>query len=535
MSRIFKNRRSSGVHTPLFNVLRRAMRAAHASNQPGAPPVDEMSAMIREPRAQGPEWSRRQFIKTAGAGGLFLSASAFLAACAKTDSNPIVPKNGPRIVIVGGGIAGLNAAYQLKKKGRTSQIYDANTRTGGRMYTAHDLLAPGVSTELGGEFIDSTHADLLGLAAELGLSLYDTHGPSESSLIREGYFIGGRNYSEAEVIAAFQPLTARLAADAQKLDDATLDKTSLAQYLHDIGATGWLYDMLNVAYLTEYGLDTDQQSCLNLVSLITTDVSGGEFDIFGASDERYKIQGGNQQIVDGLAAALSGQINLQHQLEAVKPNGTGYTLTFQKPGGAVDVVADIVVMALPFTMLRNVEMSTVPLPDVKKQAIAELGYGTNVKLMAGFTSRLWRAQGYTGYVFTDAGFQTGWDSSQMQPGSQGGYTMYLGGTRAVNVGAGDAAAQAAILMNSVETVFPGAKAALNGNVAKFDWPSYQWTKGSYACYKVGQWTTIGGEEAATVGNMYFAGEHCSEDFQGFMNGGAETGRIAAEAIAAAIA
>jgi monoamine oxidase len=55
-------------------------------------------------------------------------------------------------------------------------------------------------------------------------------------------------------------------------------------------------------------------------------------------------------------------------------------------------------------------------------------------------------------------------------------------------------------------------------------------KGSYACYKVGQWTTIAGAEIEPVGNLLFAGEHCSFDYQGYMNGGAETGRRAAESI-----
>ena len=65
---------------------------------------------------------------------------------------------------------------------------------------------------------------------------------------------------------------------------------------------------------------------------------------------------------------------------------------------------------------------------------------------------------------------------------------------------------------------------------RFHWPSHPWTRGSYAAYLVGQWTTIAGAEAEAVGPLRFAGEHCSLVAQGFMEGGCETG----EAVAAGL-
>ncbi|MGQ0645243.1 MAG: FAD-dependent oxidoreductase, partial [Elusimicrobiota bacterium] len=56
------------------------------------------------------------------------------------------------------------------------------------------------------------------------------------------------------------------------------------------------------------------------------------------------------------------------------------------------------------------------------------------------------------------------------------------------------------------------------------------SRGSYACYTPGLWTSLAGAEGEPVGNLFFAGEHCSSEFQAYMNGGAETGRKAAEAI-----
>lgn len=536
--RRFSPRRTSGSRTPLFGSLRRAARLAQVANEPGAPPVKELVDIYNAGKT-GADESRRRFIKTIGAGSLLLTTGGWLAAC-KKDENPVAPKSQPRIAIVGGGVAGLNCAYQLKKKGYTASIYEANTRTGGRIFTASDILAPGLTTELGGEFIDTNHADMLALATELGLPLYDTHAASESVLIKDAYFIDGHLYSEAEVITEFQPLVARLTADALLLegdvaDYQALDNMSIQAYLTAIGASGWLNKLLDIAYLTEFGLDTDVQSACNLIDLITKDVSGGAFEIFGESDERYKIQGGNMRLVDALAAQVSTQINLGHQLLAVKPTGTAYTLTFQSPAGAVDVVADVIVMCLPFSTLRNVDYSALGLPQAKKDVIEQLGYGTNAKLLVGFNSRVWRSQtpkGFSGYMFSNQAQVNGWDNSQMQPGTSGGFTGFYGGAKGIAIGSGSAASGAGFLMAEMEALWPGATAAHNGNTAKMDWPAFPWTKGSYACYTTGQWSTISGEEATTVDKIYFAGEHCSVNFQGYMNGGAETGRVAAEAIMA---
>ncbi|MGE4055195.1 MAG: FAD-dependent oxidoreductase, partial [Vicinamibacterales bacterium] len=74
----------------------------------------------------------------------------------------------------------------------------------------------------------------------------------------------------------------------------------------------------------------------------------------------------------------------------------------------------------------------------------------------------------------------------------------------------------------------------NGRVSRFHWPTHPWTKASYSCYRPGQWTTIAGAEGLPVGNLFFAGEHCSYDFQGYMNGAAQSGADTARAIMAAV-
>jgi len=519
------------ARTPLFDVLRRAARIARASRRPGAPPLDELIAAARERRP-----SRRAFLQgTVGAGAAL--ALGMQPGCGGGGGDA-------RVAIVGAGIAGLTAAWALKKGGVTADVYEAAERVGGRMMTATNLLAPAQTTDLGGEFIDSVHTDLLDLAKELGIELLDTHAASEAGLQSDAYFFSGVHHTVDQVITEFAPLALQIAADYDALGDVTykdaaggaaLDNTSVAQYLDQIGASGWIRSLIEVAYVTEYGRDAGEQSSLNLIFLIGTDTSGGKFEIFGESDERYTARGGSQRFVDELAKRMDGQINLGQRLVRIAGKGEGYTLDFEllETSTTVSIDADFVILTLPFTTLRDVQID-VELPPAKKKAIEELGYGYNAKVLVGFTKRIWREQGYSGYTYGDAPFQLAWDCSRQQDGSTGGLTLYSGGKPGLDVGKGSAADQAALLLPGLEEAYPGLAATQNGNVARFHWPTYNLSKGSYACYLPGQWTGIAGAEIEPVGRLFFAGEHTSYDFQGFMGGGAQTGKMAAEDVLAMI-
>jgi monoamine oxidase len=206
-------------------------------------------------------------------------------------------------------------------------------------------------------------------------------------------------------------------------------------------------------------------------------------------------------------------------------------LTLRRGGATRVVDAPRVVLALPFTLLRDVRLD-LELPPVKRKAIAELGYGTNAKLMVGFSDRVWRTTHRTnGSVTTDLPFQSTWETSRAQTGTAGVLTNFTGGDHGVELGRGSAADQAAELVRALEAVFPGVAAARTGmKEVRFHWPSHPWTRGSYASYLVGQWTSIAGAEGEAVGPLHFAGEHCSLEAQGFMEGGCATGEAAAEAI-----
>lgn len=512
--------------TKLLRVLQRAHKLNIIARKRGKP-LDEV---IDEDNTRR-NYTRRRFIGDTLKASAALAIPGVLQACT-TSRLPASGQPGlPSIAIAGAGIAGLHAAHILNKSNIRVQVFEASKRPGGRMMSAHNLVAEGTTTELGGEFIDSSHIDILNLCREFDLPLIDTYAESETGLIRDAFFFNGSSYTEEDVIHAFSPYSNRIQNDIDSLPDeisyrsvepVSADMMSVAEYLQSMGMEGWLYKLFEAAYIGEYGLELERQSALNFLYLFDPDVSEG-FHVFGDSDERYKIKGGNDQLPAKLAAAMQDQISYEYQLESISGHGNKYKLSFSN---GKEVTADFVVLALPFTILRNMKMD-IGLSPVKKKCIQELGYGTNSKLFAGYTERSWRSQGFQGFVFSDA-FQNGWESSQLQNNNQGpaSYTFFMGGAKGESLKKQDYPA----FVEHLNKVFPDSAGKYNGRHAAFNWPSFPLVKASYTCYMPGQYTSIGGAEAEPAGNVFFAGEHCSFEFQGFMNGAAETGRQAAEMI-----
>ena len=528
------------ARTPLFRLVRRSLRLARASLASGLP-----SAEVVDLSHQPWEVTRRELL---GASAV-VAAGAALGAC-RTASPPgprriPVPAEpgtggGVGVLIVGAGIAGLSAGYRLRQAGVPVRILEAQDRTGGRMFSLRDHFADGQVVELGGELIDTGHTHIRNLAGELGIALDDL-ATDDPSLARDVWFFEGQRLTEAEVVDAFRPLAARIQADLATLGGdwishdepnggETLDQMTLAAWLDAAGATGWMRQLLDVAYTTEYGLEVAEQSALNLLLLI--DPNPDPFRIFGDSDERFHVRGGNDAIPAALAGRLADSIETGVRLEAVDRAADGSLRCSVRRGASSETIrADHLLLALPFTLLREVRLD-LELPPVQRRAIRELGYGTNAKLMVGFADRIWRsAHGSNGSIVTDLPFQLTWETSRLQPGKAGVLVNFTGGRHGVELGSGDAAHQAALFVADLEKVFPGVAARRAGMAeVRMHWPSFPWTRGSYASYRPGQWTGFGGTEGQRVGPLHFAGEHCSVEAQGFMEGGCETGERAAAEI-----
>jgi monoamine oxidase len=525
--------------TPLFRLLQRSLRLARLVDETGRAP-EEIAATAR---AAG--LTRRQLL-----GGTAAAAGLALAGC-----RPFAPPpprmsrsgGGRKVVIVGAGIAGLTAGYRLHRQGISVRILEGQERTGGRMLSQRGFFPEGQVAELGGELIDTGHVHIRRLAGELGIEL-DDFVCEDPALDGDVFHFDGRRISEHDVVCAFVPVSRRLVWDRAALRGGwvsyrepnggeALDRTPLSDWLAGAGAEPWLRRLLDVAYTTEYGLEIAEQSALNFLLLM--DPNPSPFRLFGESDERFHVRGGNDLIPRALAARLGDRVETGTRVEAVSRRSDGtYEVAFRRGESSATAVADHVVIAVPFTLLRGEGGlrldGSLGIPEVQRRAIRELGYGTNAKLMVGFARRLWRQPDLpyrsNGSTLTDLPYQLCWETSRLQPGAAGILTNFTGGRHGLEIGEGTPESQAEKFAGELGRVFPGAAAErLPGRQSRFHWPTFPWTRGSYACYRPGQWTAFAGEEGRRVESLHFAGEHTSESAQGFMEGGCESGeRVAME-------
>jgi monoamine oxidase len=513
------------MKTPLLRALRTAFQLAQLANQrPDATP----EALLQHPN---PAWgsSRRKFLRSGAQAGLLLGlgGSGLAADLLLADS-----RRYERVAIVGAGMAGLSAGYHLRRKGVKATLFEGDKRPGGRIKSARIFGEGQLNTEIGAEFIDTVHQDMLWFVRALNLQDKLMDVETDHFGRRDAFFIEGRHYGLPELLQELQAAYPRIQADQARLEGrgaALLDRMSMAEYIEGLPVGKWLKMLLHAAYIGENGLETAEQSAANLLGVF--EIRNQNFYPFGNSDERFKVIGGNEQVPQGLAKALDGQIRYEHRLTALRENNNrSISLIFNENGSTREETFDLVILTLPFTVLRDVDIQ-MELPEAKRSAIRELGYGTNAKFILETRTRSWRQAGYRGYLFNER-IHNGWDSAQMQLNNEGPgtFTCYYGGERGKNAARGTENEQLAHILPALEGAFPGTSASLTGKMELAHWAANPFARGSYSCFKPGQVERFDGVAFAPVRRLYFAGEHCSSDYWGFMNGAAETGRRAAEKV-----
>jgi monoamine oxidase len=522
--------------TPLFAAVQKAL----ARSLRGSSVVWQRSSAL----------TRRKLLRlsAAAAGAAALSPVIEWSAYARKKKKRHA--HGPySIAIIGGGVAGLTAAYRLQAAGAKPVVFEASNRWGGRMFTQYDFYK-GMFCELGGELVDTNHEDLQTLAKELGVEIQNLTNEGGDEL----YFFQGAFHTPKDMIdpekqaGAFAPIAKQIAEDQAKLTDkdenwtahaSKLDNVSLKAYLQQFRgkADDWAIDLLDVAYNIEEGLLAEDQSCLMMVDAIATDMSK-PYSMFGESDEAFRIKGGSSELIKALVAALENKVDMQlgQPLSALDTKGGRIVASFDAQAGTHSESFDAMILALPFTKLRQVKgLEGLRLGAEKLKCIRELGYGTNAKIMHGTTSRVWRSPDSglpapsNGNFFTDLRFQNIYETSRAQPGEAGILTNYLGATQGIT----DAKTALDVFRADLPKMSKKIAESLDPSaVIEWFWATYPYTLGSYASAKVGQYTTMFdvASEPALGGHLQFAGEHTSSDFYGFMNGAVQSGNRAAAAL-----
>lgn len=527
------------AHSPLFRSFVRVLQSARAANRSAAslpPPVPAA--------ALGPSLSRRRVLKTGAAASALLLAPRVKPAFSRGP--------GARVAVLGGGIAGLSAAWHLREAGHKPTVYEATGRTGGRMRSGIGLVADGIVTEYGGQYVNSDHLDVIAHAERYGIALVNVRDVAATLGIPDhGYNIGGFPMTEAEVADALRPLAGRIAADAARLDadwDAAapeLDALSVAAWLgrHRDAVTPEVYGLISAVIRTEYGVEPGEASVLGLLFALPT-VEGEAVDLLSSSDEMFMVEGGSERIVAALAQDLGEAVELGRRAARIEAHGAGQRIGF-RDGTAVDVDATVVAVAL--TALKRIEI-TAPLPDAMADFIANVNLGRNEKVFAGFSTRPWhRPDGFATDIWSDRVAALVWDDGLRQPDlTQSGLTFFCGGAEVDGLHEEGPEAFAARALAHFGKAYPWLAPAYNGNAGDTAWTRTPYLNGAYTNFAPGQQTGyaaclwIESDEPAerttvAAGTLSFAGEPFSDAFYGYMNGAAQTGRLAAQAVVEAMA
>jgi monoamine oxidase len=515
----------------LLSLLQRSARRARAarSDPDAAAPVDRIRRQLLIGSAA---WS---------AASLVPAPAAWAASMARTSA-------APRVIVIGGGLAGLCATDALARAGIEASLYEASPRLGGRCLSERSAFLDGQVAERGGELIDTGHKEIRALAAELGLELDDltaAQAPDAEAVVR---FADGV-YPLADIDRDFATLLPALERDAKALGDElptwrhhtpaqlAIDRMSATDWIATRvpgGASSRLGRLVGNAYVEELGGDLYETSAATVVALLRASPRE-HFSPYEESDQRYHIRGGNDGIVRALGERLRDRIATSAALVALAHRGDGrMRVTIARGQSLHDEIADRVILALPFTLLREVDTSGAGFSARKTKAIRELGMGRNCKLQLQFDTRAWQPLKATAETRVDDVFQTSWEVTRAQPGTPGIVNCFSGGSTATRAGEGEIDERAREALAMLDAALPGIGAHYNGRAIRNAWERYPWTRGSDALFKPGQYSTLNGALHTREGRVHFAGEHTSADWQGYMNGGVESGQRAAAEVAAAL-
>nr|WP_295899837.1 NAD(P)/FAD-dependent oxidoreductase [uncultured Bdellovibrio sp.] len=493
--------------------------------------------------------NRREFLKISalGTSAMALSSCTSLDRFFMGDSRNL--KN--EVVILGGGAAGLAAAFELKKRKIPFRIFEASSRVGGRVQSVTVFPEGGPVAELGAEFFETSHSQVFLLAQELNLPVRELKTPTD--LEAHLFSFEGKTYRVKDVVPRLKTLQnvyRRIRSDLFRDQDVILSYKNALQFersvyydtlsLKDL-LDSWksevdplVLQIIETQAVSRFGVDAKDQSALHFLS--TIDAEGSSL-LSGRST--YRLEGGLSELTQTLAARVAGVIpdqilRLNFPLVEIEENGGVFELTFAGPNGKEKFNTRNVICTLPFSKLREVKgLSELKFSSLKQEAIRTQAYATHSKGVMSFATPFWRTR--RGSTVANLGNFTGdfvsqkiWDSGRAQNGAQGLLTFQRGGSSGAKAGAAapeEALKDLELFYNDVPSLEGDSSQAVN-------WLQRKWALGSMAVFKPGQYMRYKGAaaEAEYEGRFVFAGEHTSLRFAGTLQGALESGIKAASEI-----
>jgi monoamine oxidase len=470
---------------------------------------------------------RRDFIKQATVTATYIASSLNLSAHEKSKRNG-TPK---RVIVVGAGLAGLSAAYQLTQAGHDVTVLEACTRPGGRVYTLRDPFAEGLYADAGATRVPNHHHLTLKYCEQFGLVL-DPFQPADLPSV---YHVRGKRISVRPGQNVDWPYN--LTAEEKALGLSGIRQKYIRSMLNEIGDVtdpAWppphilrKYDQINrsdfwrsrgasseaIALMSAGGIDDRSESWSTLFMLRNQALNQ-------TFSQYFKIRGGTDLLPKAFAARLAEKIRYGSPVLRIEQSTKEVKAIFLHAGTHHTSTGDYLICAVPFSVQKNIEVSP-PFSIDKQRAIEQLPYLSASKIFLQSGKRFWTKDGHSGFAITDLPVSQVWDISYKQPGTRGILQAFPISAHSRRVTAMTEKERIDFTLEQVEMIYPGIRENFEGGATKC-WDDDQWARGATSFYKPGQFGSLLPHVARSEGRIHFAGEHTSVWIDGWMQGALES-------------
>ena len=425
-----------------------------------------------------------------------------------------------RVVVVGAGMAGLVAAYELARAGHDPLLLEARQRVGGRVYTMREPFAPGLYAEAGAMRIPLAHKLTLACLERFGLNVkpFTTHNPNAYC------HLFGRRLRLAEFEADPDLLGGELAEHDRGLTSGARWEgllTPFAQRIEKDGDAAWSaivaqYDGYSTREFLEeqgwseaaielFGLVANQEALMNACFLELLREEVGRY-----YTDMVRIDGGADQLPNAYLPALRDRIRFGARMIALDQSETGVTVHYQTAAGRTHVQGDYAIVTIPYPVLRHVEILK-PFSHAKRRAIRQLRYDASAKIFFQCRRRFWEDDdGIVGggtvtdlpirnVYYPDAGKATG------RGVLLASYTWSEDAQRWGSLSPDERIVQA---LENVAVIHPQVKEEFEVGASKM-WHDDPFAGGAFALFEPSQQSLLYQHIIAPEGRLHFAGEHAS--------------------------
>lgn len=470
---------------------------------------------------------RRQFLKlsTCSVAGL----SLFRNLCwAFPQSDSAKSGDSKNVTVLGAGLAGLSAAWELRRAGHDVTILEAQLHPGGRVHTIREGLSDGMYAEAGAGRIPATHHVTREWVKYFGLELE----PFYPSKLAQVAVLNGKRIKIPESGAPDLSEVSQFTPEERRVGLLNLDEHYYGDITKKVGGEiheTWPPEVAPLADMTMSDLLRKRgasEVAIHYMLLGFEEDAALDFIRDAANHhDLAKIKGGNDQLPKAFASRLAKQIRYGCAVEQIDSSGPRVRIAYRRAGMLDHIEADAVVCTIPFGVLRKIAV-TPEWSSEKRNVINNVYYGPAERNTYQVAKRYWESDGLNGFGLSDNGFEI-WHPTHGKPGQRGLLQTFVYENYAAQLDQFTEGDRFERIVRDLEEVHPGLRQSLETVISK-SWANDPWQRGGYVIYHVGQQKWYA-DVCRREGRIWFAGEHAS-GWPGWMQGAITSGIKAANDI-----